>query len=183
MNLTNQILQEHSANNAELIAEFIELNPDKLEELLKIILQGDKLLAQRSAWVLSKFSDDFYSEFIPYLDFILSEIEDAKHVAVSRNFARVFTILTDDNHLVLLTDKQIDEIVEITFSWVIDETQKAAVVVLGMYTLQNLLQKRPWIAPELKLHIVDNISNGLPSFRAAGKKVLKTINLLESKHQ
>ena len=183
MNLTDQILLEHSANNAELIAKFIESNPDRLNELLKIILQGDKLLAQRSAWVLTKFSYDFYSEFIPHLDFILAEIVNAKHVAVSRNFARVFIVLTDDKHLPLLTDKQIDEIVEISFGWVIDKNQKAAIIVLGMYTLQNLLHKRPWITPELKLYIVDNFSDGLPSFRAAGKKVLKTINQLESKHQ
>jgi len=48
MNLTDQILLEHSANNAELIAKFIESNPDRLNELLKIILQGNKLLAYYS---------------------------------------------------------------------------------------------------------------------------------------
>jgi len=177
MNLEKQILQEHSAKNTVLISEFIESNPDKLSELLHIILQGNKLLAQRSAWVLGKFSKGFYVEFIPHLGFILSEIDNAKHVAVSRNFARVFMIVTNKENINFLTESQIDRIVEISFGWVIDENEKAAVVAFGMYTLMNLLRKRTWIAPELKLHIVNNISGSLPSFKSAGKKVLKTIDL------
>ena len=175
MDLEKQILLEHSAKNAQFISEFIESNPDKLKDLLQIILQGDKLLAQRSAWVLSKFSKEFYFEFIPHLDFIISEIDNAKHVAVSRNFARVFMILTSNNYIKFLTENQVDSIVEISFAWVIDENEKAAVVAFGMYTLANLIKRRSWIAPELKLHVVNNIAGSLPSFRSAGKKVLRII--------
>ena len=181
MNLTDQILLEHSAKNAEVISEYIESNPDKLEDLLQIILQGDKLLSQRAAWALGKFSKDFYIEFIPYLDFILSEIKNAKHVAVPRNFSRIFITLTDDYHIQFLSDKQIDKIVDLSFGWVIDKTEKAAVVAFGMYTLQNLISVRPWIAADLKLHIVNNISGSLPSFQSAGKKVLKAIDLMSFK--
>ena len=177
MDLEKQILLEHSVNNAELISEYIESNPERLLELLQIILQGDKLLSQRSAWVLGKFSKEFYIEFIPHLDFIISEINNAKHVAVPRNFARVFITLTDKNNIQYLTEKQIDSIVDISFGWVIGENEKAAVVAFGMYTLQNLLQKRSWIAPELKLHIVNNMAGSLPSFQAAGKRVIKAIEL------
>ena len=181
MNLTNQILLEHSVKNAEIISEYVESNPDKLEDLLHIILQGDKLLSQRAAWVLGKFSKDFYFEFIPHLDFILSEIKNAKHVAVTRNFSRVFITLTDKSHIQFLTEKQIDRIVDLSFSWVIDKNEKAAVVAFGMYTLLNLISVRPWIAPELKLHIANNISGSLPSFQSAGKKVLRAIDLMSIK--
>ena len=58
----------------------------------------------------------------------------------------------------------------------IDERSKPAVVAFGMYTLMNLLEKRTWIAQDLKLHIEKNMAGSLPSFRAAGKKVLKAIN-------
>ncbi len=177
MNLESQILKEHSVKNAEFISEYVESNPAKLLELLLIILKGDKLLSQRSAWVLGKFSKDFYIEFIPHLDFILSEIKNAKHVAVSRNFARVFITLTDKYHIQFLTEKQIDSIVDISFGWVICKNEKAAIVAFGMYTLQNLLQKRSWIALDLKLHIVNNMAGSLPSFQAAGKRVLKAIEL------
>ena len=175
MDLEKQILLEHSVKNAEIISSFIESNPERLEDLLKIILQGDKLLAQRASWVLGKFSKEFYFEFIPYLDFIISEINNAKHVAVSRNFARIFMTLTDYNYIKFLTEKQIDSIVEISFAWVIDENEKAAVVAFGMYTLANLIKRRSWIAPELKLHVVNNITGSLPSFQSAGKKVLRII--------
>jgi len=175
MNLKEQLLVEHSVNNAELISYYIEENPSELIELLQIILQGNKLLAQRAAWVLGKFSPGYYVELIPHLDFIISEISNAKHVAVSRNFARVFMILTNKEHLEYLSEKQIDEIVEISFGWVINPKEKAAVIAFGMYTLMNLMKKRLWIVPELKLHIENNMAGSLPSFQSAGKKVLKAI--------
>jgi len=178
MNLKDQILKEHSAKNAELIADFIETNPDKLEDLLNIVLGEDKLLSQRSAWVLAKFSGNFYPNFIPHLDFILAEITNAKHNAIHRNFSKVFMALTNKENIEFLTDIQIDAIVDISFGWVIDKKEKAAVVACGMYTLENLLERRDWIASNLKLHIVENMSSGLPSFRAAGKKVLKSIDKL-----
>jgi len=178
MILKDQILLEHTAKNAKLIANYIEAKPEKLEELLKLVLGDDKLLSQRSSWVLAKFSESFYCEFIPFLDFILSEINNAKHNAVHRNFSKVFMILTNKENIEFLTDNQIDAIVDISFGWVIDKNEKAAVVACGMYTLQNLLKKRSWIASDLKLHIVENMSSSLPSFRAAGKKVLKSIEQL-----
>jgi len=179
MDLEKQILIEHSVKNAEIISEYIESNPDRLEELLQFILEGDKLIAQRSAWALGKFSKGFYIEFIPYLDYIISNIRYAKHVAVLRNFGRVFMLITNRENIKLLSEKEIDDIVELSFSWVIDENEKAAVVAFGMYTLRNLMYKRMWIAPELKLHIINNISGSLPSFQSAGKKVLKAIEKLE----
>jgi len=177
MNLEEQILLEHSVKNAEVISAFVEENPEHLKELLEIILQGDKLMAQRAAWVLGKFSRSFYAEFIPHLDYILSEIKNAKHVAVSRNVARVFMKITSKENVTHLNNSQIDKIVEISFGWVIDENEKAAVVAFAMYTLKNLLDKRSWIAPDLKLHIENNMLGSLPSFQSAGKKVLKSINL------
>lgn len=179
MNIELQILKEHSVRSAELISDYIESNPDELLELLQLVLLGDKQMSQRSAWVLSKFSKDFYVEFIPHLDFILSEIKNAKHVAVTRNLAKVFITLTDENHIEFLTEKQIDEIVDMSFGWVIDTREKAAVVVYGMYTLQNLFKKRSWIAPELRLHIINNMEGSLPSFKSAGKRILKAIELFD----
>lgn len=177
MNLEKQILKEHSVKNAELISDYIESNPEILFELLKIVLEGDKLLSQRSAWVLGKFSNEFYFELIIHIDYIISEVKNAKHVAVSRNFARVFMILTDKNYIQYLSDKQIDSIVEISFGWLISGKEKAAVVAFSMYTLMNLLKIRNWIVPELEIYIVNNMPGSLPSFQAAGKKVIKAIKL------
>ena len=180
MNLETQILLEHSVDNANNIAEYIESNPDELKNLLQIILEGNLLLSQRSAWSLSKFSKDFYIEFIPHLDYILSHIKNAKHVAVSRNFARVFMKLTNREYVQYLTEKQIDKIVDISFGWVIDKNEKAAVVAFSIYTLSNLLQKRNWLATELKLHIINNLEGSLPSFQSVGKRTLKTIELFNA---
>jgi hypothetical protein len=175
MNIEHQLLIEHSAKNSELIASFIEANPERLLGLLTIILRGDVLLSQRGAWCLSKFTDEFYVEFIPYLDFIFSEIVKTEHIAVNRNFSKVFFKLTNSKNVELLSDVEIDKIVDLSFGWVIDNKSKPAVVVFGMYTLMNLLGKRNWIVQNLKNHIEDNMINGLPSFRAAGRKVLKEI--------
>jgi hypothetical protein len=175
MDLERQILVEHSVINAEKIALYIEDHPEKLEELLQLILQGNKITAQRGAWVLGKLSKRFHTRFLPYLDFIISEIKDAKHVAVSRNFAKVFMVMTRKIYLDLLTKKQIDDIVEICFGWVIDINQKAAVVAFSMYTLQNISTRRDWIAPELKLFIENNMAGSLPSFQSAGRKILKSM--------
>jgi hypothetical protein len=176
MNIEEQLHLEHSVKNTEIITAFIENNPQQLKELLRIILLGEDLLSQRGAWCLSKFSNKFYLEFIPYLAFIFSEIDSAKHNAVSRNFSKVFFKLTEGKNLEKLTDNNIDEIIDISFGWVIDDRSKPAVVAFGMYTLMNLLEKRTWIAHDLKLHIEKNMAGSLPSFRAAGKKVLKAIN-------
>ncbi|MEN8139102.1 MAG: hypothetical protein ABFR62_11790 [Bacteroidota bacterium] len=177
MNLQKQILVEHSAKNAETVATIVENNPDVyLKELIDLILLGDKLTAQRAAWSLAKFSPEFYIELVPYLDFILEEVKNAKHVAVSRNFARVFRIITNPKNDYPLSDTQIDAIAEVSFSFLIDPEEKAAVIAFSMFTLQNLIHKRSWIAPELKIYVENNISGGLPSFQSVGRKILKSIN-------
>jgi len=183
MDLKTQILLEHSADNAKYISEYIESNPNKLKDLLQIILEGDVLLSQRSAWTLIKFSKDFYIKFIPHLDYILSKVKNAKHVAVSRNFSRVFMKLTSRSHIKFLSEEQIDKIVDISFSWIIDKNEKAAVVAFSIYTLSNLLHKRNWLATDLKLHIINNIDGSLPSFKSVGKKTLKTIELFNLRNE
>jgi len=179
MNLQKQILIEHTVINAELIAKYIEENPNDLEELIYLILQGDKITAQRAAWVLGKFTIDFYEKFIPYLDFILSEINNAKHVAVTRNFARVFKNITDPKKEYSVTNKQIDSIVDFSFSRIIDNSEKAGVIMFSIVALQNLIPKRSWIANDLRLHIENNMSGSLPSFQSVGRRVLKSLNAVK----
>ena len=179
MNLREQILKEHSVKNAELIAAYIEENPDELQKLLDCILLGDKKVAQYGSWVLSKFSEYFYIEFIPYLEFILSEVKTTKHVAVSRNFAKVFMIITGKKFINYLSESDIDAIVDKSFSWIIEKEEKAAVIAFSIITLSNLMEKRSWIAIDLKQYIIDNISGSLPSFQSVGKRVLKKISKLE----
>lgn len=176
MDLIAQIEKEHSVDNAIFIAEFIEENPENLKILVNIILSNDLVLSQRASWVLSKFSDDFYIELIPFLDQIFLNLQNSKHNSIFRNFARVFILLSSKRNIAKLSNKNIDDIIENSFIWLINDKVKVAIRVLSMYTLSNLANSRPWIEVELRIIIDNNIAGSLPSFRSASKKVLKSLN-------
>lgn len=177
MDLREQILKEHSVKNAICIAKYVESNPESLPNLLSVILHGDKVVAQRGAWVLSKFSDSFYKEFISYLDIVFAEVKSTTHTSVRRNIAKVFVKITEPKSNYYLTEDIIDSIVDISFSWLISGKEKPAVVAYSMGVLKNMLGKRPWVVSELKFFIENNITDSPPSFKAVGKKVLKYISV------
>ncbi|MCK5824088.1 MAG: hypothetical protein KAG96_01630 [Ichthyobacteriaceae bacterium] len=173
MNISKQILVEHSVKNAILIANYIELNPDLLPELINITLYGDKISAQRSAWSLAKFSDEFYVNLLPFIDEIINNLNNVKHAAVSRNYARLLMVISERKNKYKIPNNLIDKIVETAFTWLINIDEKAAVKGYSMYTLYNLSDRRKWILPELKTFIDNNYAGSPPYFQAVGRMILK----------
>ena len=90
MNILEQIQKEHSKENTVLIARYICENPSCLEEVIEILIDGEKQCSQRISWVIGHVCDINRNLLIPYVPRLIDNLSDNKqHVAVKRNTWRL----------------------------------------------------------------------------------------------
>ena len=177
MNLEQELNKEYSLQHIEEVAAFINKNPQYIKKNVELMLFGDTKTSQKASWVLTKFNIFSNIELISHLDFIIKNLNNNRHDAVYRSLARYFSIITKD-YSDFLNDKQIDFIIDFSFSRLINIKEKAAIRAFSMFSLKNLAHLRPWVKDELILYIENNMANSLPSFQSSGRRVLKELGKL-----
>lgn len=172
MDIKAEILREHSKQQASKIANHIGHNKKRFAELMTIFLGDDKLLTQRSAWVVSHCIDIEHSLIIPYIEQVLKLLHKDTAVVIKRNVVRVLQFVEIPNHL-------LDLAAEKCFSMMESKEESIAVKVFSMTILGNICEKVPELAHELSLIIEDQMPYGSAGFKSRGSKTLMKLKKLK----
>lgn len=168
MNLREQILLEHSKENADLIASWVGKDKSRLDKLIHIFLNDDYRVVQRAAYAVSKIADNEPSLMLPYLDKMVAKMDDnTQHVAVKRNVLRILQNVNIPEHLH-------GEVMNHGFNILSDTREPIALRVFSMTILDNLSKQYPEIRQELVSIIENELELGASAgFKSRAKKILK----------
>lgn len=169
MNIREKILEEHSKENAESIAEWVGTDKKRLEQLIHIFLHDEYRVVQRSAYAVSKVADRNPKLMEPYLDEMVAKMKEPNtHIAVKRNVIRILQDVTIPEHLH-------GDVMNTCFDLLTDHKEAIAVRVFSMTVLDNLSLIYPEIKQELHTIIHEELESGHASagFKSRAKKILK----------
>lgn len=169
MDIREKILQEHSKENAEAIAEWVGSDQARIKELIDIFLHDEYRVVQWAAYAVSKVADNNPKAMEPYLDDMVARMqEEGPHVAVKRNVLRILQEVTIPEHLHA-------NVMNNCFDYLADPKEAIAVRVFSMTVLDNLTKKYPEIKQELHAIIQEELEQGHASagFISRAKKILK----------
>lgn len=168
MNIREQLLSEHSKENAELIANWIGNDSIRFQLLMNVFLNDEYRVVQRAAHVVGKVADKYPQIILPHIDSMVNRmLEPGLPVAVKRNVVRVLQYVD-------IPEKYHGDVMNICFDRLADVNETVAVRVFSMTILDNLSKYYPEIKQELHSILEDQLELGCTAgFKSRAKKILK----------
>lgn len=168
MDVREQLLFEHSKDNADLIAGWIGSDAKRFAQLMDLFLNDEYRIVQRAAYSVSKVADNHPQLILPYLDAMVSSMMDkGLHIAVKRNVLRILQDTDIPEHLH-------GDIMNTCFNTLVNVSEPIAVRVFSMTVLDNLAKHYPEIRQELNIIIEEELERGASAgFRSRAKRILK----------
>lgn len=146
--------------------------------LLEIATDYNDKVSIKAAWILEFVCVHKLSWIFPYIDLFTNNLKYMHYESAIRPFSKICqflaTELHSDNELFLKYKKNIVQIVEVEFDWLISN-QKVAVKAYSMEALYFFGKHIDWIHPELKEILLKDFSKGSAGYKSRAKKVLKWI--------
>ena len=99
MNIRDEILKEHSKEQALRIRDYIDGDPDLFAELVDLFLHDEYRVVQRAAWIISHCADQYPEIVVPHLQSFLDYAADPPHSSVKRNVVRVMQFCKIPEHI------------------------------------------------------------------------------------
>jgi hypothetical protein len=168
MNLRDEILAEHSKEQAAKIVRWIGTDEERFAQLMRLFLTDVYRVTQRAGWPLS---DDVkaHPELIqPYFSQLLRQVErDDVHVAVKRNVVRLLQFVT-------IPKRYQGRIFDACYRLLDDPNQPVAVRVFSMTVAANIAKDSPELLTELRLTATKYPQLMTPGFRARLRRTLGT---------
>lgn len=169
MNIREELLQEHSRDNALKIANYACLSKKNFKALMICFWDEDSCVAQRAAWSVSWAAKKNPQLITPYIKDLVAQLQRKEvHAAVIRNTVRIL------EHIDIPEIYQ-GEVMNACFGFIEKPSTPVAIKSFSLTVLYRLSLLYPEIQPELKLIIEDRWDTETAAFRSRGKKILKTL--------
>jgi hypothetical protein len=150
-----------------------------VEYLFELSLNGKKEISFRAAWMLEYLMVNKPQEFLIHLPKLFYALPLVKNQSVIRHYSKMVSLLTDKkvNPIYLSPVAVIDfnPVIELFFSWLLDEYTLVATKVHCMQTLANLSMRFQWIGNELLPTIAYLEPKESIAFFARAKVIKKTL--------
>ncbi len=169
MNIEQELLAEHSKQQAVKIAAYACASKRNFKELMKCFVSPEYRVAQRAAMSVSAAVRKAPAMIQPYLKDLVAQLQRKDvHNAVIRNSIR---ILED----IEIPEEMDGEMMNVCFQFIETPTTPIAIKAVSLTILHNLSKKYPEILPELKLIIQEKWDTETAAFKSRGRKILKSI--------
>jgi hypothetical protein len=178
MDIESILISNRSKIQIQNIIETIIESPQKLEELIKILM--DKNLSPihyRAAWVLGYLAPLGNDAFQKYWKFLLELLKkEDQHPTITRSITRLFQKLE-------LPEKYHGQLIDISFNILTSEKQSLAQRANTMTILFNYSRKYPDIQNELRYVIQELLQfKSEASIQSRGIKILNQLNKIHNEH-
>lgn len=160
-----------------LAAQFVLNHPNYFEELLRLCFAVDDEKSYKACWVLEQIAIRKMEWLPPHLDYFCKHLRQLKHESAIRSISKVSQLLVEAHsrkNNIELTPKQLEQITESCFDWLITDTKVAA----KCYSIRALLvlgKYNDWIYPELRIIIAKDFSSQSAAYKAVPKEILRKI--------
>lgn len=171
MGLKEDILSISSGAHVTRIAKSVIAVPNKVKELINLVLAKEEKVAKNAAWVLSHVSDVKPDIVLPHSKKLIENLGNSVHDAVKRNTIRVLQFVDIPDELLGMT-------ADVCFRYAKSADEAIAIKVFSLTVLANICKKEPGLANELKLIIEAQLPFAKPAFISRGKKILKSLSKL-----
>lgn len=171
INLREAILAEHSRPQTLKIAHWIGNEPQKVRQLITILLEDEYRVVQRAAWVVSVVAEQHPSVITPYVPLLVAKLKDPEqHVAVKRNIYRMLQFLA-------LPEPIHGDLIHLCFESLLQPGEALAVRAFAISILARMFGIYPELGNELRLILEDALQHETaPSFKSRAKKILKELD-------
>jgi hypothetical protein len=159
MNLSEEILKEHSKKQCDKIVNWVGNDKKKFTRLFNLFLTGEYRVTQRAAWPLSDcaiahpgFMKNNFGKLINNLK--RSDLHDS----VKRNSVRLLQAIN-------IPGRYDGDILDICFRYLASPDEAVAVKAFSLTILERLSKKYPEIKSEIKLLIEEQWLHQSPAFK------------------
>lgn len=177
MNIETALAKMHSKKNSVEIADWIGNDPERFAKLVRVFLENEYRISQRSAMVLSHIHDRRPWLIRPYLPQLIGQLRRGDiHDAIKRNTVR---ILQDTE----IPDALLGEAADICFDYLVNPAEAVAIRCFSMTVCWNICLRVPELMPELKAALEDWTEHGSAGFKSRSRKIMAAIARYEKKNR
>jgi hypothetical protein len=174
MDLEAELLREHSRKNAEKLARWVGEDRGRLKLLMKLFLTGEPRTAQLAAWVVAILAEGHPSLFRPYLEQMLSRMQEPGiHDAVKRCVVGIMQEMD-------IPERLLGMVANICFEQLSSADAPVAVKCFSMTVIARIAEKEPDLGRELQLVIEQQLPFASAGFKARAKETLRQLMLSSS---
>jgi hypothetical protein len=169
MDLEAEILKEHSKRQAVKIGKWVGKDQRRFRQLMELFLRGERIITQRSVWVVSYCVENHPDLVEPWLKSMLEKMQESGvHDAVKRNVTRIL-------ECVEIPESLMGRIVSICFENLGSIDSPIAVKAYSMGVLLKISQREPDLKHELKAMIEQMVPFVGPALQARGHQVIRQL--------
>ena len=167
MNLKDTILSGHSKALTNEIIDWIDDSPRRFDQLFKLFMGTDKIIAQRAGWPLSYVAIAHPDLIRPYIRSLLDNLnKEDLHTAIVRNTVRILAEIE-------LPARYHGRVMDLCFRYISSPAEAVAVKAYSLAILEKLIAIYPEIKNELLTIIQDRWNHESAAFRSRAKKIIR----------
>jgi hypothetical protein len=168
----------HRENRCQT-ALYVINHPACFKELMAFSFTISNPESYKGCWVLEFVAYEKLDWFADYLDFFCQNLKKLTNESAIRPLAKITQLLllshySKSESVILLTENQLQNCIEINFDWLITET-KVATKAYAMRNLYILGKQFHWIHPELKIILEKDYNNHSAAYKAVARELLKKL--------
>ena len=166
MDIRDALLEEHSSKQTAKIVEYIDGDPQKFAELMRLFLGPVYRISQRAAWAVSN-SIELHPDLVkPYYGKLFEQLErEDSHIAVKRNVVRLL-------QFVKIPKRYEGRVFDVCYNLLDDPTEPVAVRCFSMTVAANMAKDSPELLDELRLVATKYPQAVTAGFRSRARRVL-----------
>lgn len=171
MSYIAEILKKDRSKKKVLhLLDYIGTQPDRVDEMMKLVLGPDQKKAIHAAWVLYHYVEIHVRLLHPYFDDAVAVLLNHPHQAIERGLLRMFWMMDSwpEEHFTPLVDHMMQII--------LNTKSKIAAQALSMEALLKHLDPYPEMLKELAYVVEEGVPYGSAGYKAKARKVIKRIN-------
>ena len=149
-----------------------------LPELFAIALAPSDKNHHKACWILELVMEAKITWLLDYLTPFCDTLAIYKHEGAMRSVSKIclFAVTHHQKNENFITEKQLQQITEACFDWLIDPNGKVATKAYAMRILYIIGNDTDWIYPELIRILSEDAARHSPAYVAAAKDILRMIN-------
>ena len=140
-------------NKVEKLAAIASEDTFSVKDLIDLSFYHDEQIGFRAAWILENVYSSHQDRFLPHTLYFLEKFPLQTNFSALRHFVKILAFMTKKNASTeikeIIHDYDTDHLVEVVFSWLIDEKVPVAIKSHCLNILANLNTKHEWIKDEL----------------------------------
>lgn len=156
------------------LAEFLANRPERIPELLQIILKEEEPLSRRGAWYFSTLFDKYPQLIIPYVDELIANLEKIQSQAILRCFLRTIS-------RVKILEQYHAFLIQYSADAIISNKSEIAVKAMAMDIFFQIAKIQPDLFTELEYMIDFIYPEGSKGIQNKCRNMIKYIERLRSR--